>query len=153
VEKKLACGTYSTVGPGLPGGGNLLKPTLGTGDRNSNEKFKEASILLFGWPPERIRSSLRFDLARNSSLKAKDGLKGTPMADINPTDFVEELKFDIKTHDLIKARLVLEHLEQMDQGTQKLALLCLSRAKEEFVIPLIVGLLAAAQGDRLFQCS
>jgi CheY-like chemotaxis protein/HEAT repeat protein len=65
------------------------------------------------------------------------------MAEINPADFIEELKFDIKTSDLIKARLVLEHLGRMDAGTQKLALLHLARAKEEFVIPLIVGLLAA----------
>lgn len=65
------------------------------------------------------------------------------MTTIKPDQFLEELKFDIKTNDLTKAQLVMSHLPEMDKNVQKLAFLCLSRAKESFAVPMIVSLLAA----------
>ena len=64
------------------------------------------------------------------------------MPDINPDHFIEELKFDIKTNDLIKARLVIAHLPEMNENIQKETLTCLTSAKDGFAIPLIVSLLA-----------
>jgi len=64
------------------------------------------------------------------------------MTAINADHFIEELRFDIQTKDLIKARLVLAHLEDIDAATQKLALFELSNAPTAFVLPLLVGLLA-----------
>lgn len=64
------------------------------------------------------------------------------MASINPDHFIEELKFDIKTNDMIKARLVIRHLPEMDADVQREALACLTWAKDSFAIPLIVSLLA-----------
>jgi len=64
------------------------------------------------------------------------------MPDINPDHFIEELKFDIKTNDLIKARLVIAHLPEMNENIQKETLTCLTWAKDSFAIPLIVSLLA-----------
>jgi CheY-like chemotaxis protein/HEAT repeat protein len=64
------------------------------------------------------------------------------MADINPQDFIEELQFDIKTKDKIKAHLVLKHFDEVDDKTRKMALFELSRADDEFVIPVLVAVLA-----------
>jgi CheY-like chemotaxis protein/HEAT repeat protein len=64
------------------------------------------------------------------------------MAAINAQHFIEELRFDIETNDIIKARLVLAHYEEVDARTQKLALFELSKAPDTLVIPLIVRLLA-----------
>lgn len=64
------------------------------------------------------------------------------MAAINAQHFIEELRFDIETNDIIKARLVLAHFEEVDAKTQRLALFELSKAPDTFVIPLIVRLLA-----------
>lgn len=65
------------------------------------------------------------------------------MSEINPQDFIQELRFDIGAKDLIKGRLVLEHFEKVDLKTQKMTLLELSKAPDEFVIPLLVALMAA----------
>ncbi len=64
------------------------------------------------------------------------------MPDINAHDFLNELRFDIETKDMIKARLVLAHFEDVDPKTQKMALFELSKAPYEFTIPQLVGLLA-----------
>ena len=64
------------------------------------------------------------------------------MTDINPKDFIEELLFDIKANDLIKARLVMSHFDEIDAQTQKIALAELAKAASKFVIPLLVNLLA-----------
>lgn len=64
------------------------------------------------------------------------------MTSINSDIFIEELKNNIKTNDVIKARLVLARLSEMDENVQKLALLSLSRAEESFAVPVIVSLLA-----------
>lgn len=64
------------------------------------------------------------------------------MTEINAQHFIEEVRFDIKTNDLIKARLVMAHFDDVPESTQKMALYELSKAEESFVIPLLVGLLA-----------
>ena len=64
------------------------------------------------------------------------------MTDINPKDFIEELRFDIKANDLIKARLVMAHFDEIDAQTQKTALLEIAGGSSKFVIPLLVNLLA-----------
>jgi CheY-like chemotaxis protein len=63
------------------------------------------------------------------------------MAQIDPQDFIKELRFDIKKKDTIKAKLVLSHMDEVDPATQKMALFELSRADDQFAIPLIVEVL------------
>ncbi|MDJ0781591.1 MAG: HEAT repeat domain-containing protein [Desulfosarcinaceae bacterium] len=63
------------------------------------------------------------------------------MAQIDPQDFIKELRFDIKEKDALKAKLVLSHLDKVDTATQKMALFELSRAEDQFAIPLIVEVL------------
>jgi CheY-like chemotaxis protein/HEAT repeat protein len=64
------------------------------------------------------------------------------MTDINERHFLEELRFDIKTNDKIKARLVLTHLDEVDATTRRKALLELSRAPAQFAIPVLITLMA-----------
>lgn len=64
------------------------------------------------------------------------------MSDINSQDFIDELRFDIKTKDKIKAHLVLKHFAEVDEQTQKMAVLELNRAEHTFVIPVLVELIA-----------
>lgn len=64
------------------------------------------------------------------------------MAPINTQDLIDELVFDIKTKDQIKARLVLRHLPEIDSAARKRVLFELSRADDAFVIPVLVGVLA-----------
>lgn len=64
------------------------------------------------------------------------------MTEINAQHFIDEVRFDIKTNDLIKARLVMAHFDDVPQATQKMALYELSKAEDAFVIPLLIGLLA-----------
>jgi CheY-like chemotaxis protein/HEAT repeat protein len=65
------------------------------------------------------------------------------MTEINAEHFIEELRFDLKTKDMIKARLVLAHFDQVDASIQKLALTELGHGPTDFVLPLLVGVLAA----------
>jgi CheY-like chemotaxis protein len=64
------------------------------------------------------------------------------MTEINADHFIEELRFDIKTKDMIKARLVMAHFEDVDPAARKLALTELSNTPGTFILPLLVGLLA-----------
>ena len=64
------------------------------------------------------------------------------MTAINADHFIEELRFDIETQDMIKARLVMAHFEEIDAATQKQALSELNNAAGTFVLPLLVGILA-----------
>jgi CheY-like chemotaxis protein len=66
------------------------------------------------------------------------------MTDVNPQHFIDELRFDIKANDQIKARLVMAHFGEMDPQTQRRALLEISRAPDAFVFPLLVAVLASA---------
>ena len=64
------------------------------------------------------------------------------MAKINEQDLLDEIRFDIKKKDLIKARLVLSALEHVDRKTQKQALFEVSRSGDDFAIPLLAGVIA-----------
>jgi CheY-like chemotaxis protein/HEAT repeat protein len=64
------------------------------------------------------------------------------MAKVNEQDLLDEIRFDIKKKDLIKARLVLSALEHVDRKTQKQALFEVSRSGDDFAIPLLAGVIA-----------
>ena len=64
------------------------------------------------------------------------------MTEINAAHYIDELRFDIETRDMIKARLVLAHFEEVDDPTQKLALDSLCHAPADFTLPLLVELAA-----------
>lgn len=58
------------------------------------------------------------------------------MANNIDQDLLDEIRFDIKVKDLLKGKLVLQALEYVKRETQKKALFELSRADEDFAIPL-----------------
>ena len=64
------------------------------------------------------------------------------MAKINEQDLLDEIRFDIKEKDLIKARLVLSAIEHVDRKIQKQALFEVSRSEDDFAIPLLAGVIA-----------
>lgn len=64
------------------------------------------------------------------------------MAKINEQDLLDEIRFDIKKKDLIKARLVLSALGHVGPKTQKQALFEISRTADDFAIPLLAGVIA-----------
>ena len=63
------------------------------------------------------------------------------MAKVNEQDLLDEIRFDIKEKDLIKARLVLSALEDVSKKAQKEALFEVSRTEDEFAIPLLAGVI------------
>jgi len=64
------------------------------------------------------------------------------MAKINEQDLLDEIRFDIKEKDLVKARLVLSALGHVGRKAQKQALFEVSRAGDDFAIPLLAGVIA-----------
>ena len=64
------------------------------------------------------------------------------MGHLNEQDLLDEIRFDIKVKDLLKARLVLASLEQVSKKAQKQALFEVSRAADDFAIPLLAGVIA-----------
>ncbi|BBO78261.1 hypothetical protein DSCW_56780 [Desulfosarcina widdelii] len=64
------------------------------------------------------------------------------MPEINAADFIEELRFDIREKDMIKAKLVLSKIGVVEEPVRKMALFELNRADDNFAIPLIVNLIA-----------
>ena len=64
------------------------------------------------------------------------------MKDSYAKDFITELRYDLKVKDPIKARYVLNQLDLVDKETQINAIAALSRAPGDFVIPLLVEVLA-----------
>lgn len=64
------------------------------------------------------------------------------MATINEQDLLDEIRFDIRKKDLIKAKLVLSALGDVGRKTQKQALFEVSRADDDFAIPLLAGVIA-----------
>ncbi len=64
------------------------------------------------------------------------------MPEINASDFIEELRFDILEKDMIKAKLVLSKIGSVDDSVRKMALFELNRADDAYAIPLIVNLVA-----------
>ncbi|MDA8139230.1 MAG: HEAT repeat domain-containing protein [Desulfobacteraceae bacterium] len=66
------------------------------------------------------------------------------MPDFTDQDLLDEIRFDIKARDRRKAELVLAALKDVQRDTQKKALFEVSRADEEFSIPLLAGLFVNA---------
>ena len=64
------------------------------------------------------------------------------MPEFKTEDFIEELRYDIREQDMLKAKLVLAKIDAVDPGVRKMALFELNRADDNFAIPLIVNLLA-----------
>ncbi len=64
------------------------------------------------------------------------------MGKINEQHLLDEIRFDIKQKDIIKARLVLAELDSVGAETQKKALFEVSRADDDFSIPLLAGVIA-----------
>ncbi len=63
------------------------------------------------------------------------------MSGVNSKEALDELLFNIQQKDLIKARLVIEHLAHIDPATQKRMLFELSKSDDDFSIPLLVYLI------------
>jgi HEAT repeat protein/CheY-like chemotaxis protein len=63
------------------------------------------------------------------------------LAKINEQDLLDEIRFDIKKKDLIKAKLVLSALGHVGRNVQKQALFEVSRADDDFAIPLLSGVI------------
>ncbi len=63
------------------------------------------------------------------------------MAELNSGHMVEEIQANIQTGDALKARLVLNHLGDVDKKTQNRLLYELSRADMDFTVPLLNYLL------------
>jgi CheY-like chemotaxis protein/HEAT repeat protein len=63
------------------------------------------------------------------------------MTKVNSGEALKELLFNIQQKDLIKARLVIEHLAHIDSSTQKRMLFELSKSDDDFAIPLLTYLM------------
>ena len=64
------------------------------------------------------------------------------MGKINEQHLLDEIRYDIKEKDIIKASLVLAELDNVGVETQKKALFEISRADDEFSIPLLANIIA-----------
>ena len=63
------------------------------------------------------------------------------MAELNYTHMIEEIQANIQTGDLMKAKLVLSHIGEVDQKTKNRLIYELSRGELTFSIPLLLFLL------------
>ncbi len=63
------------------------------------------------------------------------------MTELNFTHMVEEIQENIQTGDMMKARLVLAHIGEVDQKTKNRLVYELSRGDMEFTVPLLLFLL------------
>ncbi len=63
------------------------------------------------------------------------------MTELNYSHMVEEIQANIDTGDLMKARLVLSHIAQVDKKTQNRLIYELSRGEMDFSVPLLLYLL------------
>ncbi len=64
------------------------------------------------------------------------------MAKINEQHLLDEIRFDVEQKDMIKAKLVLAELNNVGLDTQRRALFEISRAEDDFSIPLLAGVIA-----------
>ncbi len=65
------------------------------------------------------------------------------MADLNAEHMIEEIQANIQTGDMLKARLVLDHLASVDIKTKNRLLYELSRGDVHFTVPLLNYLLTS----------
>ncbi len=63
------------------------------------------------------------------------------MAELNYTHMIEEIQANIQTGDLMKAKLVLSHIGEVDQKTKNRLIYELSRGELTFSVPLLLFLL------------
>ena len=64
------------------------------------------------------------------------------MATLNFSHMVEEIQANVKTGDMMKAKLVLAHIGEVDQKTKNRLVYEISRAPIEFSVPLLLFLLS-----------
>lgn len=64
------------------------------------------------------------------------------MVDLNSQHMIEEIQANVQTGDIIKSRLVLAHIGEVDSKIRNRMIYELSRGKVEFVVPLLTYLLA-----------
>lgn len=65
------------------------------------------------------------------------------MAEVNPQHMIEEIQANVQTGDILKSRLVLSHIGEVDNRTRNRMIYELSRGRVEFVVPLLSYLLSA----------
>ena len=65
------------------------------------------------------------------------------MADVNPQHMIEEIQANVQTGDILKSRLVLSHIGEVDNKTRNRMIYELSRGEVTFVVPLLIYLLSA----------
>lgn len=63
------------------------------------------------------------------------------MSQLNAQHMIEEIRANIQTGDQMKARLVLAHVDQVDQKTRNRLIFELARAEMSFSVPLLLFLL------------
>jgi len=63
------------------------------------------------------------------------------MTEINPKHLIDELRYNVKRQDKIKANIVLSYFFDVDKNTQKELVRILEQGPAEFSIPLIVDLI------------
>ena len=72
------------------------------------------------------------------------------MVELNSQHMIEEIQANVQTGDIMKSRLVLSHISEVDIKTRNRMIYELSRGKVDFVVPLLTYLLAeqpeAAEG-------
>ncbi len=64
------------------------------------------------------------------------------MVELNPQHMIEEIQANVQTGDIMKSRLVLSHIGDVDAKTQNRMIYELSRGKVEFAVPLLIYLLS-----------
>jgi len=64
------------------------------------------------------------------------------MVDLNSQHMIEEIQANVQTGDIMKSRLVLSHISEVDIKTRNRMIYELSRGKVDFVVPLLTYLLA-----------
>ncbi|MBL4904031.1 MAG: response regulator [Desulfocapsa sp.] len=63
------------------------------------------------------------------------------MADVNTQYMIDEIRDNIQTGDILKTKLVLSHLEEVDQKTRNRLIYELSRGDVRFTVPILLHLM------------
>jgi CheY-like chemotaxis protein/HEAT repeat protein len=61
---------------------------------------------------------------------------------IESSHIIEELQANIQSRDKIKAKIIIDHLKDLDESTAKLLLFELTKAPENFIVPVLAGIIA-----------
>jgi CheY-like chemotaxis protein len=68
------------------------------------------------------------------------------MVKINKNEYIEELLDDIHKKDVIKAKILLRHIDQVDDTTQRRLIFELNKADDDFSLPLLIALIMENPG-------